>query len=315
MAHFKSSISLVAIPLLLLAFAGCNESSSLSSKDKKNPPEEDNEDEQADTPVEVSGSFLTSPLMCDWIGDPSQGEDTVAGCAVVDKNGETLDRTDRTFGLSLHNTDNSNVDMVSTDSPNDSEWHKLAKIPASHLETGYLKMTMTKGGAHEGTFKLNTSDIGKSIGLGNHAEGTEYEGGESSLTSITTHGQWIDKFKGNMSLKMSDFCETDGNLRTQLTIESDLMVTLADELLQTKTTNKNIVIKETKISASSSACFVQFRELGGRKEIAHKNSQATCFYLHTGPNLHIISVKKAQAENPDFNLDNLRKFASAKACR
>ncbi len=306
MLALKFALRLSAIALLLTASFSCNDSSSLSGKDKKS---DDKEDDEADTPVEVSGSFL-----CDWIDEPIEGEEAVIGCAITGKDGEALDRKDRSFELTLHNSDNTAVDMITTDSPVESDWHKLAKLPATHHDTGYLKMIMKKENVQEGSFNLNTFDIGKSISLGNQAEYEETSGGGGTLSSITTHGQWVDTFKGNMHIKMSDFCETNGTIRTSLSVESEMMVALADELLKTSTTNKNITVKSTPISNKSDVCFVEFREMGGSRKIAHENKQQTCFYLHTGSNLHIISVKKAVDENPDFNFENLKKFARSKAC-
>ncbi len=307
MPAFKFPFRFSAVAVLLTASFSCNDSSSLSSKDKKS---DDKEDDDADTPVEVSGSFLT----CDWVDEPTEGKEAVIGCAVTGKDGEALDRKDRSFDLTLHNNDNTAVDMVTTDSPAESDWHKLAKLPATHHDTGYLKMAMKKEGVQEGSFILNTFNIGKSIRQGNQAEYDETSGDEGTLTSITTHGQWADKLRANVSIKMSDFCEANGTVRSSLTMESEVMVTLADEFLKTSTANKNITVKDTAISNKSDACFVEFREMGGSKKIVHENKQQTCFYLNTGSNLHIISVKKAVDENPAFNFENLKKFASSKAC-
>jgi hypothetical protein len=312
MLSFKLLARLTIALLLLFGFASCNDSSSLSSKDRKNPPPEDKEDEDANTPVEVSGAFLT----CDWIGDPVDGEDTVVGCAVVDKNGKSLEKTNRSFDLTLHNSDDKAVDMVSSNAPAGSDWQKLAKLPASNRENGYLKMKTTKNGSAEGNFKLNTYDIGKSISLGNQVDDTEEEEqGTSILTSIPTHGQWRDNLNASFNLDTEDFCEKNGEVRPKLSLKSEMIVALADHLLNTSTTNLNIKKGNLPpVDASSQICFVPFTKQGGAKEIAQQNDEKTCFFLHTGTTLHIIEVNKARAKNPDFNFDNLKKFASSKPC-
>jgi hypothetical protein len=315
MLSFKLLIRFTATPLLLLAFASCNDSSTLSSNDRKNPPKEDkeDEDEDADTPVEVSGAYLT----CDWVGEPAEGEDTVIGCTVLRKDGKVLDKRNRTFDLTLHDSDDKRVDMVSTDAPANSNWHKLAKLPASNREKGYLKMNTSIDGATEGDFRLNTSDIGKSISLGNQAEDVEEVSQETSiLTSIPTHGQWKDNFKTNFTLNMDDFCEHDGEVRSKLAMESEVMVFVADEIFKTSTTNMNITKGNfPPVTASSPICFVPFKMKGGANEIAHQNDSKTCFFLHTGTTLHVMNVKNAQEKNSDFNLENLKKFASSKPCK
>jgi hypothetical protein len=312
MAIWKTLVKATTLSIVVM-LTSCNDTSSLSSKDKKSTEKEDDENEEANVPVEVSGAFLT----CDWAGEPSQSEDTLIGCAVNGKDGEPLDRQDRTFTLSLHDKDDTQVPMVTKDSSANTDWHTVAELPSSHRESGYLKMTVRKKQIIERTLILNTYDIGKSVSLGNFAdeESTSTTSTESPLTRITTHSYWENNLKAIFHINLSDFCDSNGELRTTLSTGSDLAVSAVELLTKEKPVNTNIIVRPTAIAADSSTCFIPFKEMGGSRKLVHENSQKTCFYLHTANALHMINVPKGTEENPELNFDSLTRFASSKVCQ
>lgn len=295
----------------LFTLTGCNDSSQLSGGKKSDSKDE--EDEQADEPVSVSGAYLT----CDWL-EPDTGDSVLIGCAVMQSNGEVFDRTNRNFALVLHNADDSKSDMNAVDASEDSSWHKLARLPASHKSTGYLKMSVKTSSKFEGSFRLNTVDIGSNISFGNQLEGESIPLSDTeglALQEITSNLQW-DGGAAGLALALvnaKDYCDEGGKLRATFSPSSALSVGIADGLLKGTTTNTKSTISDVSIPLKSATCFTRFKERDASdKEFAHQNSDASCLLLRSGNTIHVISVPKAH--NPDMNLENLRKFAAKKEC-
>lgn len=306
---FKSVIFLTS---LLLTLSACNDSSQLAAGKKSDST--DDEDEKADEPVPVSGAYLT----CDWL-EQDTGESALIGCAVMTSEGNAFDRTNRDFSLGLYNNDDSKADMKAADASEDSRWHKLARLPASHKNTGYLKMTVKKSDSLEGSYRLNTVDIASNVSLGNHSDGEEpipLENSEGlALKSITSNLQWDGGLAGLALSKIDakDFCDNGGKLRTTLSPNSAIAVGIADGLFNSSTTNTNSTISDIAIPLKSTTCFSTFKEMGSSgKEFAHQNADGSCLLLRSGNTIHVISKQKANL--PEMTLENLRQFAAKKAC-
>lgn len=296
-----------------LASTACNDSSQLVAGKKSDAKEQDDEKDEADQPVPVSGAYLS----CDWL-EPETNDSILIGCAAMNSDGQAFDRTNRNFSLSLYNDDGSSAPLTAADASEDSPWHKLARLPGSHKGTGYLKMATKKSGIFEGSLRLNTVEIGSNVSVGNQLEGEPIPlviSDGLALQTITSNLQW-DAGAAGLALSLvnaKDYCDAGGKLRSEMSSSSSVAVAIADGLLNAATTNTTSTIADISIALKSDTCFSRFKERNSSgKEFAHQNSDGSCFLLRSGNKIHVISVPKAA--NPDMTLENLRKFAGKKQC-
>jgi len=273
----------------------------------------DDEEEIADEPVSVSGAYLT----CDWI-DPEQkdsGATASIGCAVEDQNGNAFDRDQRNFALTLHGDDDTRVAMTTSEAPAGSRWHQLAELPRTHRTIGYVKMIVKKGNAFEGSFTQKTADIGTNTSLGNVLEGVPIPLGETDsivLKSITVHSSWeYPPLLFALGFSADDFCDADGNLKTDLSETTVDSIDIANNKYKTKFATKN-TIADTVVRLGGGKCFHQFEMIKSGKEFVHQISGGKCFVLDSGKVIHTISVGKDP--NPNLTLGNLLQFATRQQC-
>jgi hypothetical protein len=306
--------------LLLGAFAltACSDGALMSGGKGDSKSKKDEEDEGADEPVPVSGSYLT----CDWMEDQKTepGQTTTIGCTVNDKDGNAFPRDGYNYQLSLFDDSKKQVDMATTDTQASSRFHKTALLPSEYNSTGYLLMTMRQGNEPVDKWTIATTDIGTNVGLGKETEGTASVvtadiASTIPLKSVTRHGFWNGEnggFSLDRNVLSSAFCDKGGKVRTTISDEWKKLIKdsygISTSIDTTESTTHLITGP-----GETNTCFAEFSVDFKGTDWAHASGDGQCFFLSSGHHLYIYS--KPKIDDPNFTLENLKKFAEARKCQ
>lgn len=306
--------------LFIAAFAlnACSDGALMTGGKGDSKSKKDEEDEGSDEPVPVSGSYLT----CDWMEDQKTepGQTTMIGCTVNDKDGNAFPRDGYNYQLSLFDDSKKQVAMVTADTQATSEFHKTALLPSEYNSTGQLLMTMRRESETIDKWTISTTDIGSNVGLGQEASGTAGEitpdiANSIPLKSVTRHGHW-DGSNGGFGLARNifsaAFCDTGGVVRSTLSDEAKKWIK-DDYGISTTIDTKEQTTKLVTGPGEVNTCFSEFNvDLKGT-DWAHASTDGKCLFLSSGHELYIFS--KPKISDPNFTLENLKKFAEARKCQ
>lgn len=307
-------LSKIWLATAALALTACSDGALLSGGSKDDTKSAtDDEDDAADEPVPVSGSFLTCERTEAQKTEP--GETTMIGCAVIDKNGKAFPRQGYDFQLALF-VDDKQKSMITADPPASSEFHRTAQLPSEYNETGYLEMTAKKDGKQIGSWQLDTIDIVSAGELGQPGASSIIEGETplSSLKSVTRDGLW----NGGIGGWVGGFV-IDNNFCNSGVVRKNIGQSYVDLIEKNGYDDVGTSIDPTPVTTNLKAapgepntCFLQFNMNFKGDDWAHESKDKKCMFLRSGHQLYIFS--KITAKDSNFTLENLKKFAEAKKC-
>ncbi len=298
--------------------AGGNKSKKSDAGDSK----EEAEGTSATEPAQVAGAFLDG-LDCSYIS----GE-TLFGCTAYDDAGKRIENEGNSFNLQLFNDKNELVTMKSQAAPTTSTFHSLATLPLGYTTSGTLKMTITsissgkvlQKSAPTKSIKKATatplgntafdSDIGTSVGGADVTANPEI-----TLKSFTVSGKWEGGQLGLIANAIipADFCDPGGIVRQELSDSSQMMTKIFTDDGKNGEVNKLIQAGNLTIGAASTVCFTAVGLLFDSKSMSQfAQSGNGCLFVRVGTSIYIGKETQGTAT---VSINDLRKFAAAKACQ